>query len=77
MAAKKRNDKEKNGFFDGNRFHPHKVFSIGGMLITAPAAIKYTRVNQHQMQSRRDLRHGEQLYALPAGGRITESGAIV
>ena len=77
MAAKKRNDKEKNGFFDGNLFHPHKVFSIGGMLITAPAAIKYTRVNQAQMQSERDLRHGEQLYALPAGGRITESGVIL
>jgi len=77
MAAKKRNDKEKNGFFDGNFFHEHKVFSIGGMLITAPAAIKYTRVNQAQMQSQRDLRHGEQMYALPAGGRITESGVIL
>lgn len=77
MAAKKRNDKEKNGFFDGSLFHPHKVFLIAGRLITAPAAIKYTRVNQKQMQSERDLRHGEQLYALPAGGRITESGIIV
>jgi len=77
MAAKKRNDKEKNGFYCGSMFHEHKVFSIGGMLITAPAAIKYNRINQTQMQSQRDLRHGEQLYALPGGGRITESGVIL
>lgn len=60
------------GFFNEGTFYPHKRFCINSVDITAPAKIDYSGDRARHAQ-----RHGEYLYALPAGGAVTESGRVV
>jgi len=53
-----------------------KDFFINGIKITAPAALTFAKGKKNLIVKYETL-SGEQLYALPAGRRITESGILL
>lgn len=53
-----------------------KEFLINGITITAPAALTFAK-GKKELIVKHETLAGENLYALPAGRRITESGIML